>query len=90
MLMKQLKNFVNNCGNVDVSRVLAKDTVNYFAINLDNARKLICRIYLNGTKKYLGYFDESKKEIKIEINNLNDLYNYTDVLHKIIDSYLIE
>ena len=89
MLMKQLKNFVNNCGNVDVSRVLAKDTVNYFAINLDNTRKLICRIYLNGTKKYLGYFDENK-EIKIEINNLNDLYNYTDVLHKIIDSYLIE
>jgi len=74
---------------VDVSRILAKDTVNYFAINLDNTRKLICRIYLNGTKKYFGYFDENK-EIKIEINNLNDLYNYTDVLHKIIYFYLIE
>lgn len=75
---------------VDISRILPKDTVNYFAINLDNTRKLVCRIYLNGNKKYFGYFDENKKEVKIEINNLNDLYNYTDILHSIIDSYLAE
>lgn len=66
---------------VNVERVVYRDTVSYFNIILDdNIRKTICRMYLNGTKKYIGLFDEARKETKYPIENLNDIYNYSDAI----------
>jgi predicted type IV restriction endonuclease len=69
-------------------RIQYKDTINYLGILLDgNTRKTICRLWLNGSKKYLGMIDETKKEIKNEINSVDDIYNFKEALEKIIQSY---
>ncbi len=70
------------------NRIVHRDAQSYFAILLDdNNRKTICRLYLNGTKKYLGLFDESKKEIKNEILTVDDIFNYAQILQKTVENY---
>ena len=67
------------------NRIHYRDAQSYFAILLDdNNRKTICRLYLNGSKKYFAFIDEQKKEIKNEILTLDDIFNFTETLHKIV------
>lgn len=74
--------------NIDVSRIVYRDAQSYFAILLDdNNRKPICRLYFNGNKKYIAIFDEDKKEIKHEVNSLDDLFNYSESLIQTIMNY---
>ncbi len=57
-------------------RIVQRDAQSYFSILLDdNNRKPICRLYLNGNKKYIGLFDQDKKETKHEIYELEDIFN---------------
>lgn len=73
---------------INASRVTYRDAQSYFAILLDdNNRKTICRLYLNGSKKYFVTLDEQKKEIRNEIATLDDIFNYTELLLGIIDNY---
>ena len=70
------------------TRVTYRDAQSYFAVFLDdNNRKAVCRLYLNGGKKYIGTFDENKKEIKNEIGNLDEIFNYSELLLKTIEAY---
>lgn len=70
------------------TRITHRDAQSYFAILLDdNNRKTICRLYLNGTKKHLATFDEQKKEVKNEINSLDDIFNFSETLLKIVEAY---
>lgn len=70
---------------VDIKRITYRDAVNYFSVNLDdNNRKLICRFYLNGSKKYLATVNEEKKEVKNELKSLDDIFSYSDLLYSII------
>ena len=72
---------------ISATRISFRDAQSYFAILLDdNNRKTICRLYLNGGKKYLATLDENKKEIKNEINSLDDIFKYSDSLLKIIET----
>ena len=75
--------------SVDVSRVVYRDALSYFAILLDdNNRKPICRLYFNSkTKKYISTFDKDKKETKHEIKDLNDIFNFENELCEIIKGY---
>jgi hypothetical protein len=74
--------------NFKASRVTHRDAQSYFAILLDdNNRKTICRLYLNGSKKYLVTFDELKKEVKNEITTLDDIFKYSDTLVNTVLSY---
>ena len=75
---------------VSANRITHRDALSYFAVFLDdNNRKPICRLYLNSaSKKYLGLFDVDKKESKIEIKSLDDIYNFAKELDKTIDIYL--
>ena len=44
-------------GHIDLSRIVHRDTINYFGILLDdNSRKPICRLHFNRAKKYLEIF----------------------------------
>ena len=73
---------------VDIKRIAYRDAQSYFAILLDdNNRKTICRLYLNGNKKYFVVLDENKKEVKTEIQNLDDIFNFTDKLFEIVENY---
>ncbi|OEC85679.1 MULTISPECIES: type I restriction endonuclease [Methanobacterium] len=72
---------------IDADRVLIKDTLSYCAVNLDNTKKPICRLRFNTKQKYIGLFDENKKEEKIPIENIKDIYNYAKRLKDTIDFY---
>lgn len=72
---------------ISVSRIFYRDAQSYFAILLDdNNRKTICRLYLN-KKKYVGLFDEEKRETKHEIDTIDDLYNHAEALLETINLY---
>ncbi len=71
-----------------ISRIIYIDTQSYFGILLDdNNRKPICRLHLNGGKKYLGLFDENKKETKEPIESVDEIYNFEKQLLETIDYY---
>jgi len=73
---------------IAVNRLSSKDTQSYFAIILDNSiKKTICRLFLNGQKKYLSIIDETKKEIKYQINSLDDIFDYSELLMKSVERY---
>lgn len=73
---------------INANRVTHRDAQSYFAILLDdNNRKTICRLYLNGSKKYFVTLDEQKKEVKNEINSVDDIFKYSDTLNSIVDNY---
>lgn len=73
---------------IDVSRIIARDTKSYFGILLDdNNRKPICRLHLNGNKKHIGLFDLNKKEERILLNNLDEIYLHTERLLETVLMY---
>jgi len=73
---------------ISAARVKYRDAQSYFAILLDdNNRKTICRLYLNGSKKYFVTLDDQKKEIKNEINSVDDIFIYSETLLKIVENY---
>jgi predicted type IV restriction endonuclease len=70
------------------NRVTYRDAQTYFSVLLDNNnRKTVCRLYFNSSKKYIALFDEQKKEIKYEIQTLDDIFNHTEMLIKIAERY---
>jgi hypothetical protein len=72
---------------INANRITYRDNQSYFAILLDdNNRKTICRLYLNSTKKYLVVLDELKKEVKNEINSLDDIFEYANMLSDTVDN----
>ena len=74
---------------ISAERIFYRDTQSYFNIILDDSiRKTICRLYLNGNKKFLATLDESKKEVKNEIQSLDDIYQYADAISATVDVYL--
>lgn len=73
---------------VEVNRIVARDTQSYYGILLDdNNRKPICRLHLNGSKKYIGLFDQNKSEERILLNNIDEIYLHTDRLLKTVLMY---
>lgn len=74
---------------IDVNRIFKRDMINFFGILLDDTQlKPICRLYFNNPKKkYLGLIDSEKKEEKVPINDLNDMYQYAERLLTVINSY---
>ncbi|MBN1236410.1 MAG: type I restriction enzyme HsdR N-terminal domain-containing protein [Methanotrichaceae archaeon] len=73
---------------VDPDRVFIRDTLKYCGVVLDDSnRKPICRMYFNGSNKYIGLFNEDKKEEKIEISSIKDINNYSDRLKAIAMFY---
>jgi hypothetical protein len=74
---------------VDAKRVVLRDVQSYCSVLLDdNNRKPICRLYFNGAQKYIGLFDnDQRKETKIPVQGLDDLYQYADRLRATIDMY---
>lgn len=73
---------------LQIDRIVHRDTQSYFGILLDdNNRKPICRLHLNSGKKYLGLFDENKKETKMPIESIDDIYNFEKEILNTVDYY---
>ncbi|WP_368294346.1 type I restriction endonuclease [Dehalobacter sp. TBBPA1] len=74
---------------VNSSRIFFRDTESYFGILLDdNKLKWICRLGLNAQQKYLYIPDENKHPIRIQISDVNDIYNYQTQLIESVKRYL--
>ena len=75
---------------VDPERVVMRDKISYCGILFDdNNRKPICRLHFNNSKKkQIGLFDENKKEEKVPIGELNEIYQYAEKLKTTVNRYL--
>ncbi|MGI5892482.1 MAG: type I restriction endonuclease [Bacillota bacterium] len=73
---------------VPAEKVTYKDTKAYFSINYDNNTwKWICRIKLDGSKKYILLPDEDKNPIRFDIDNISDVLHYKDNLIEVVKRY---
>ena len=73
---------------LSIERIVHRDTQSYFGILLDdNNRKPLCRLHFNGGKKYIGIFDEHKKETREIITKLNDIYQFEERLLSTVSFY---
>lgn len=74
---------------VPVHRIVCRDTQSYFGILLDdNNRKPLARLYFNSKQKYLGVFDKDKNETKVPLENLDQIFEYSEALVLGARSYL--
>lgn len=75
-------------GMVEPNRIFHRDTQSYMGILLDdNNRKPLARLHFNREQKYLGIFDESRKETRIPIKNLDEIYEHADELQRVFAFY---
>lgn len=71
-----------------IDRIAHRDTQSYFGILLDdNNRKPLCRLHMNGSKKYIGLFEKDKGETRHAITTVDDIYRFEDTLLKTVDHY---
>jgi hypothetical protein len=76
------------CRKVDPSRIVHRDTKSYFGILLDdNNRKPLCRLHFNTLQKYIGIIDEKKNETRHPIDEITDIYKFSETLLATINSY---
>lgn len=70
------------------NRIGHRDTISYMSVVLDNSRlKPICRLHFNGAKKYLGLFDEERNHERVEIESIDDIYEYAERLKATAQRY---
>jgi predicted type IV restriction endonuclease len=73
---------------IDPKRVHMRDTKSYCNILLDNSnRKPICRLHFNREQKYIGLIDSAKKEERVPIGDIDDIYQYADRLRATVKVY---
>lgn len=74
---------------ISSDRIAPRDTQSYFGVLLDdNNRKPICRFHFNTANKYLETFANGKDAgEKIQLNSLDEIYNFRIQLHQAIDQY---
>ena len=73
---------------VDSKRIAIRDTLSYCGILFDdNNRKPICRLHFNRVQKYLGIIDSSKKETRVAIDSVDDIFNYSEQITAIVKHY---
>jgi len=71
---------------LDSTRICYRDFQNFFSVLLDDSiRQTICKLWFNSDKRFIGLLDENKKETKFEISKLDDIYNYSEQLIKVVE-----
>lgn len=74
-----------------VERIVHRDTQSYFGILLDdNNRRPLCRLHLNGGKKYIGLFNENKSEVRQAIQSIDNIYLFEKQLLDTVEMYEAE
>ena len=73
---------------VDPNRIVHRDTQSYMGILLDdNNRKPLARLHFNRGQKYLGIFDEKRKEERVPIKNLDEIYQHAEKMRRVFAFY---
>ncbi len=74
--------------SIDARRIAKRDQKSYCAVLLDDKNyKPICRLWFNSKQKYLGLLDEQKKEERIPIDDIDDIFKYADRLKAAVSFY---
>jgi len=73
---------------IDYHRIMYKDTRSYFAIMVDNMKKTVCRLYLNREQKYMTIPDESKKDVRFDIEIIDEIFDHSEDILKSLDRVL--
>jgi hypothetical protein len=74
--------------HVDPVRIVHRDTQSYMGILLDdNNRKPIARLHFNRKQKYVGVFDEHRKEERVPIETVDDIYKLENKLRRVLSFY---
>jgi hypothetical protein len=74
-----VKSIVREC--IEVKRVTFRDAQSYASVLVDdNNRKVLCRLYFNGKKKYIGIIDGAKAEQRHAIDSIDDIYKHAPAL----------
>lgn len=74
--------------DIEVGRIFMRDNQSYCGILLDdNNRKPICRFYFTPNRIRIGLFDKEKKETKYDLNELDDIYHYSEHILEMINVY---
>jgi hypothetical protein len=72
---------------IKASRVNLRDSKSYCAVLIDdNNRKPLARLHFNRSRKYIELFDTEKSE-RLEIDGLDDIYQYGDRLRSTAEKY---
>ena len=73
---------------IPTKRIVHRDTQSYFGILLDdNNRKPLCRLHLNGGKKYISLFNDNKTESKTAILSIDEIYHFEKELLETLEIY---
>ncbi len=74
---------------VPINDVTYKDNERYMAILLKNkTTRWVCRLYFNGSNKYITIPDAAKKEQRFDIGSVYEIENYKDKLIQAVNMYL--
>ncbi len=74
---------------IAVSDVVMRDVQTYCGILYkDNNRMPICRLWFNRSQKYIGLFDEEKKETRQPIDTVDEIYQYANELKATVVRYI--
>lgn len=73
---------------IDLKRIHMRDTHSYCGILLDdNNRKPICRLHFNGQNLYIGVFDQNREEVRHAIEEVDDIYKYSQQIIATVRMY---
>ena len=73
---------------VAADRIGHKDTIRYMSVILDGSiRKPICRLYFNSDQKYLRLLNEEREYERVDIESIDNIYDYADRLKATARSY---
>ncbi len=75
--------------DIELKRVFMRDVQSYCSVLLDNNnRKPICRLYLAGSRKWVGLFDSAdRKEERVSIEYVDELHQLADRLKTTVARY---
>ena len=73
----------------EVSKFQYRDNQNYFTIYYEKQTQSICRLHFNRAQKYIGLLDADRKEERVAIDTLDDIFKYSEHLLKTLENYLV-
>lgn len=75
--------------DIESDRIYYRDFQNFFAILIDDSiRNTVCRFYLSESQRIIAFLDEKKNESRFPLENLDDIYNFSDQLKEFAVKYI--
>jgi hypothetical protein len=73
-----------------IERISMRDAKSYCSVIVDdNNRKPVCRFYFNSkASKSIGIFDAEKVETRVPLGDLNQIFQHSDAIERVMKSYL--